>query len=388
MIKVYLDWNCITHCKDSFVTLRELLDQYKNIFICPYSEAHLRDVLRRSDANPEAYDNDINILTQISNDNILLLDGGRIRLFKVNSGEYLLKEKERLVSQNNLSFQYHDFRQEVRSLLNPKDIEHISKENYPHKVMPLVDDLISRNVKVADKINVFFERRNLLGKDDIEISIKQLYYKLDLIGYRSEEKKKSLSNIDTDAQHIALAGLYEYLISDDKKMRDKANAIYSHLHCVTKVMTPRAFIEEMSHIVKMCYDPELIPKAMNTYGFPTMKEDGAHVKALEYPLWGIFKYCYNASALDNTLPKNIAFFMPEKQFMFYDELEPIAKIITLALPEVQRESYIKTYKQAYMQNKPLDNIQFTISEKKYRFNCVLITFDGLPALRVSYESIQ
>lgn len=388
MIKVYLDWNCITHCKDSFVELRELLEQYKNIFICPYSEAHLRDVLRRSDVNPDAYDNDINILTQISNENILLLRGGKIKLYKVSPSDYLLKEKEGLDSQNNLSFHYHNLRQEIRGLLNSKEEESISKENYPPKAMSMVDDLIARNVNVADKINAFFERINLLGKDDIEITIKQLYYKLDLIGYRSEEKKKSFANIDTDAQHIALASLYEYMISDDKKMRDKANAIYSYMHCVTKVKTPRAFIKEMSYIVKMCYDPELIPNAMQKYGFPTMKEDGAHVKALEYPLWGIFKYCYNASALDNTLPKNIAFFMPEKQFMFYDELEPIAKIITLALPEDQRESYIKNYRQAYIQNKPLDNIQFTIYEKKYRYNCVLMTFEGLPALRVSYESTQ
>ena len=47
--------------------------------------------------------------------------------------------------------------------------------------MPLVDDLIARDVKVADKINAFFECIDLFGKDDIEIMIKQLYFKLDLI---------------------------------------------------------------------------------------------------------------------------------------------------------------------------------------------------------------
>lgn len=387
MIKVYLDWNCITHIKDLFPELQELLERYENIFICPYSEANLKDVLRRSNADPEAYDHDIDILTQISNENILLLEGDKIKLYKVRPCDYLLKEKGNLETQNNRSFPYYDFRQEVRSLLNPKDIKGISKENDHKNVMQSVNDLIASNVKVVDKINAFFKQLNLLGKDDLESRIKQLYYKLDLIGYRSEEKKKSFANIDTDAQHIALAGLCEYLISGDKKMRDKANAIYSYMHCATKLMTPSAFIQEMSHIVEMCYDPELIPKAMNNYGFPTMKEDGAHVQALEYPLWGIFKFCYNASALDNTLPKNVAFFMPDKQFMFYDELEPIAKIITLALPEAQRESYIKSYKQAYMQNKPLDNVSFTIYEKKYRFNCILMTFEGLPALRVSYEKI-
>lgn len=155
MIKVYLDWNCITHIKDLFPELQELLERYENIFICPYSEANLKDVLRRSNADPEAYDHDIDILTQISNENILLLEGDKIKLYKVRPCDYLLKEKGNLETQNNRSFPYYDFRQEVRSLLNPKDIKGISKENDHKNVMQSVNDLIASNVKVVDKINAF-----------------------------------------------------------------------------------------------------------------------------------------------------------------------------------------------------------------------------------------
>lgn len=104
MIKVYLDWNCITHCKDSFVELSELLEQYRNIFICPFSEANLRDVLRRPNVNPEAYNRDLDLLTQISNGNILLLKGGKIRLYKVSPRDYLLNEESNLNRRNKLSF--------------------------------------------------------------------------------------------------------------------------------------------------------------------------------------------------------------------------------------------------------------------------------------------
>lgn len=387
MIKVYLDWNCITHCKDSLLELKSSFERYKSTFICPYSEAHLRDVLRNSSSNPEAYANDINLLSEISNGNALLLRDGKIELLKVNPNEYLSKEKNFLDLLNNFNISYHAIRQRIRGLFKKEDVESIAKENYPQNVIPLINSIIQRDSKIADDINTILEQTNSFAPNNIEVRIKQVYYMLDLLGFRSEEKNKSFANIDTDAQHIVLASLCDYLISNDKRLRDKANAIYSHVHCATKVMNPHAFIKEMPHIVEQCYNSELIPDVMSQYGNPTMQEDGAHVKAMEYPLWGFFKYCYNATALNNTLPQNMAFFMPEKQFMFYDELEPIARIITLGLPEAQRESYIKNYKQAYMQNKPLDHVQFTIYEKKYRFNCVQMTFEGLPALRVSYEPV-
>ena len=88
MIKVYLDWNCITHCKDSLVELKELLiKRYNNVFIYPFSEAHIRDVLTKSNCGSEYYEQDLDLLTQISGGNMLLLKGNTIKLYKVNPRE-------------------------------------------------------------------------------------------------------------------------------------------------------------------------------------------------------------------------------------------------------------------------------------------------------------
>ncbi|MBR1564048.1 MAG: hypothetical protein IJ650_01735 [Paludibacteraceae bacterium] len=152
-------------------------------------------------------------------------------------------------------------------------------------------------------------------------------------------------------------------------------------------MDPKAFIKEIPLIADKCFEEDAIPNAMNTYGSPIMKEDGAHVKALEYPLWGIFKYCYNAAALDSNMPQNMAFFFPDKLFMFYDELSPLAVITSLLLPESQRKSHIEHYIQSFIENKSIENIAFEIITAKYRYNCFLTTFEGLPALQVSYEII-
>lgn len=73
MIKVYLDWNCITHCKDTLSELKDLLDQYKDIFICPFSVAHLRDVQTKCDANPIEYEKDLDLLTEICGNNYVIV---------------------------------------------------------------------------------------------------------------------------------------------------------------------------------------------------------------------------------------------------------------------------------------------------------------------------
>ena len=217
--------------------------------------------------------------------------------------------------------------------------------------------------------------------------MRQDYYALDMLGYKSEDKKKSFANIDTDAHHIYLAAFCDFLISNDKKMRDKANSIYSRYHCVTKIMDVQSFMKEMPHIVKNCYETELIYKAIQTNGIPRMDEDGAHYMALDYPLWGTFKFCYNASSLNNTQPSNKAFFLPG-QFMFYDELRPLATITSLLIPEPQRESYIENYIQSYRDSKPMGNIAFTLTSPNYKYNCILTSYDNLPVLQVTYESNQ
>lgn len=368
--------------------LKELLARYNNYFICPFSEAHIRDLLTKSDCHSDYYEQDLDLLTQISSGNMLLLKGNEIKLYKVNPREYISKEGDVLdYIQNEFTFPYDTIRQSLKLALNDIDRNRISKEDAPQNVIPLIDKMVRRDSNVNTDINSILERSNTLGNNTLETKIKQVYYVLDMLGYKSEDKRKSFANIDTDAQHIALASLCDYLITNDKKMRDKANAIYSHMHCVTKVMDSQAFIDEMPIVVKRCYDLELIPNAMATKGTPTIKEDGGAVlKALDYPLWGTFKYCYNAKALNSKLPENMAVFLPDNQFMFYDEIRPLAIMTSLLLPESQRKLHIENYIQSYVQSKPIEKIAFIIDAPKYKYNFVLMAIDGFPALQVTCES--
>ena len=387
MIKVYLDWNCITHCKDSLAKLKELLRQYSHVFICPYGVAHLRDIQTNLNANPTEYEKDLNLLTQICGGHMMLCNNDKLEVLNVTPREYLLENGENLdFLQNKFTFPYNATRDLLRIAFNPKDLHRIAVENNPQNVIPLINCIVKKRLQVFDSIDALLKQTSAYREDTLEMRIKEIYFALDMLGYKSEARTKSFSNIDADAHHIANACIYDYLISSDKKLRDKAKVIYSHIHCVTKVMDPQSFMEEIPQIAQKCYEDDLIPKVMSSNGIPTMKDDGAHYKALDYPLWGTFKYCYNANTLDSNMPENIAIFTPGS-FMFYDELRPLATITALGLPESQREAQIGHYIQSYVQSKSVENFAFTLNGKKYKYDCLLTTQDNLPALRVSYELI-
>lgn len=388
MIKVYLDWNCITHSKDKFSKLKDLLGQFSGLFICPYSEAHLRDLQTNLNANPIEYEKDLALLTDICGNHLLSLHNGELRILCATPKEYLKNSGVVLdYIQNSFKFPYSEIRKLIQTAIPDEILRRISKENNPKKVIPRINSIIKDKVNTNDDLDSLLKRAKPSAQYNLEERIKGVYYALDMMGYKKESSKKSFANIDTDAQHIAMASLCDYFISDDKKLRSKAESIYSNFACVTKVMDVASFVETIPTIADECYREDLIPSTMQSNGFPTMKEDGAHLKALNYPLWGAFKFCYNANALDSSMPSNIALFLPGT-FMFYDELLPLAKITTIQLPDELKQAQIDNYIQSYKQSKPIERFTFVLISQKYEYECTLLKYDGLPALRVQYTERQ
>lgn len=388
MIKVYLDWNCITHCKDSFVELRELLEHYNYVFICPFTEAHIRDVQRKADYNSEYYQKDLDLLTQISGINMLNLNGKKLELNKVSPRECITKHVgayDRII--DLLTPVYKIICWVVKSKINPKDLSHISKVDRPEKVIPLINDIMSKDPQVTYNFDSLMKNFSTSVDFDLVSKVRQVYYFLDILGYKKEKERKSLANIDTDAQHIALATLCDYLISDDDKMREKAKVIYGQTHCATIVLSPREFMDKMPEISKKCMDIDRIPDIMQKNGFPIIKEDGAHYREIDSPLWGSFNYCLNASSISNKMPQNEAFFVTD-QYMFYDELRPLVNNIFYTLPDSQRNELAESYAQSFIKSIPFKDIKFTVDSPKYRYTCILKKYNNLPAIHVKYSKVK
>ena len=368
--------------------LKELLVRYNNFFICPFTEAHIRDVQRNSNSKSEYYLKDLDLLTQISGMNMLQLEGKKLSLYKVAPRECIknhVGNYDCII--NVLTPLYRLVQLLVKSMINQKMQSRISKENSPEKVIPLINDYISKESNASNSVETLLNNFSASEKVDIALRVRKAYYFLDLLGYKKEEKSKSLANIDTDAQHIAMASLCDYLISDDSRMRDKAKVIYGQENCVTKVMGPHEFMNMIHEIVEKCNDVDRIPNILQTNGIPSIQEDGAHYKKIDHPLWGTFNLCLNAASLSKSMPQNEAFFVTDK-FMFYDELQPLVNSIFKTLPESQRRVLAEHYAQSFVKSIPVDDIPFTIESQKYRYRCVLKKYNNLPALRVCYEHIK
>ena len=72
---------------------------------------------------------------------------------------------------------------------------------------------------------------------NVEAQFKYICLGLDLFGYRPENKCKVITNIDTDASHLFYASNCDYFVTEDRKLRDKAIAIYSYYRIQTKVIS-------------------------------------------------------------------------------------------------------------------------------------------------------
>ena len=388
MLKVYLDWNCITHCKDLWPELEELLGRYGSVFICPFSEAHIRDVQRSSSSNSEYYQKDLDLLTRISGMNMLRFEGKELALSKASPRECI--EKKVGAYDCNLNFLtqfYRSFQRYTKFWLGRKVVSDISNVKLPKDVIRLIDGYVSKETNGLYSVDTLLNKFCRSTDADLVSRIRIRYYFLDLIGYKKEKNNKSLANIDADAQHIAFASICDYLISDDDRMRDKAKVIYGMENCSTKVMDPHEFIKEMNDIVKFCNDIDRIPDIMQTNGWPSILEDGAHYRKIDFPLWATFNLCFNTASLSSTMPSNEALFVIDK-FMFYDELQPLIYSIFHTLPISQQRGLAEQFAQSFTKSIPFADIPFEMVSQRYRYHCVLKKFNNLPALHVSYDCVS
>lgn len=70
MIKIYLDWNIITHLKEN-KNLYDYIIKNKGKLIFPYSKAHLKDLLASKNHNNEYFEKDLYLLNEICEHHLL-----------------------------------------------------------------------------------------------------------------------------------------------------------------------------------------------------------------------------------------------------------------------------------------------------------------------------
>lgn len=406
MQKVYLDWNIITHLKnEKNKELREAISRYGKSFIFPYSEAHLHD-LRRGDENHPGYKIDQENMNEICGTHLLEYDG------KINTAyPYKCDTKEYNIRKDTLlSFFHSGFSEESFSLLiassgvnysafmnvlskipippvnilnhsarNLNDLVHVIFElggryakdkNLSTFIREYIEDNTSESernrIKYAKVDTIFNEldsitipqvgktfldiiRDNLPDKRDDSLFV-AIYLALDAVGFRTD-KKRTLLNKYSDAQHAYYASKCDVFVTNDGKLREKAQAIYKKFGIATLIMTGPDLIGYMENIAKKEYDLSYFyERIAPDYAKPSRENgDLLYYNQTPYPVLGLFNFCIETK-MTNISEKTylLRLVLPQNGFVYFTELDRFFNLIETQLEEKERDCFRKEYRDVFM----------------------------------------
>lgn len=327
MLKIYLDWNCITHSKkdDSLSFIEQISENYQGRVIFPYSTYHIRDVLVSRKAYPNEFSLDLEQLTKICGKHYLQFENNRIYPKFTFPKEVVERQGDTLEFAQTFEWlspqNYYSLKKNLQDSIPSEILTKIRNstsneafqiiENYTWDILHSdLDSILNKN-NVISRINTF------------EQQFKNLCIALDLFGYKSEDKNKQFTNIDADAGHVFMAANCDLFVSNDKKLREKARACYAKYNCSTIVISPKELPKLLEEKISLEYNFNYIRECIDKYGKGRVEEDGIHYKILPAPAWGLFNLCISNESIGYT-KENGAFFLYSFQrcsYLFYTELE-------------------------------------------------------------------
>lgn len=146
MLKIYFDWNCITHSKDNYTYLLEIVKLYGKDFIFPFSNAHIRDVLVSHKEGNEYFDSDISLLETICGKHYLQFKNGQIMPMYGNPRDVIDIYGEELEMLQDLEFitpeMYSTMKNDLRKLLPPEIFEKFKVQTLIMFLLSLIATLL------------------------------------------------------------------------------------------------------------------------------------------------------------------------------------------------------------------------------------------------------
>lgn len=412
MLKIYLDWNVITHLKEE--KHRELYDfimQHNDKFIFPYSKAHLKDLLvSKSDDNLYYYNQDIHLLSSICKHHLLEyeaninspypyrctpneyfeINGSELDLF--NSGfskdAFLNCLQNKGIETNAfiadlenqaiepivipiINIKIHNMYELISTMFEYG--EHMMKnKSLPKEIKQYIqattDKLQYKAIQGANPNNVF-DKLNIVtssqtSKTFIDILEKQilegsksnielftlLYISLNFSGYQSDTNR-NLQNIYTDAEHAYYASSCDIFVSNDSRLRSKSTAIYNSYNIPTKIITTNELIQLMESELSLEYDlSHMFNEVLPLYGVPRIDGDNNIYRQLPFRFLGLFNYCIKADMPNiNTTTGIFRIVISPRDYVFYSELEHFFElIIQIITDNKQKESFKELFVEKFL----------------------------------------
>lgn len=350
MLKIYLDWNCITHSKDRFPYILEIAEECASRFIFPYSNAHIRDLLVSRSSNNEYYQQDLDLLTRICGKHFLHFDGkimqpmfGLPQDFIDECGDLLeIIQKTEFINPTL----YQQIKEHTRSYI-PKDLYKRIQGTEPKDTIKLINSYI-QTIQPDKNLHSIMEESNPFKQlSTIESQFKSVCLGLDIFGFHPEKKNKQITNIDTDASHIFYAAHCDYLVSDDKGLIAKAKALYYTYGFATKVIRPKELKEVVDEEYAKGFNLSYIVDCIDTYGKPRYEADGAHYRLMPTPIFGLFNACMMLDenfGYEGKLKTAIfCYSFNSTPYLYYTEMERFFDFVRKLLPTSEHERFEKQY---------------------------------------------
>lgn len=351
MLKIYLDWNCISNIQTRHPKLYELIKEYGHLFIFPYSNVHIRDLIVSRNPKNEFFEKDLCTLTEICGKHHLAFEDNVMQPYFgypkdyidsfgdiweiVQKAEFITPEQYQLIKESVRERIPADVYNHIQGA-KPKDVFRIVNEYFDSLKSGLTIQYLT--LKDAQSFRQFMNR---------EAEFKTLCMALDVIGFRPEKKNKAFTNIDADASHIFYAAHCDYLVSDDSKMRAKAEAMYAEYKIQTKVRSINQLEEMISKEVEKEYNLQSLLKCIDEFGHPRDEEDGAHYKLMDSPIWGLFNGCmvvdehFGFSGTPNSALFVYSF--NNTPYLFYTELTNFFDLVKSILPDDLKDEFQTRY---------------------------------------------
>lgn len=232
---IYLDNNVLVDVEEGTIPFESLISA-KNVAYC-FSEVHIDELMNGLDKHPELKDIRLNTLSKLCGMNYIAPDVGPFKGgFKEETPQKVLE----------LSMQFKAIHDQLYSFSNAMSVNreaflsdlHLEKlviGNYkPSEIFNVLDDRLTERWGYG--IKVYLEKSLATTGRTVFSSLFNL---LDFVSYWHD---KNHSARLYDSSHAYFGQYCDVLVSNDKRMRIKTEAVYSYLSIPTRVYSNDEFL--------------------------------------------------------------------------------------------------------------------------------------------------
>lgn len=408
MKKIYLDWNIINHLEES-PELYEYILQNQSHFVFVYSPAHFSDLMKsyKENGSNEYFERDLKRLEAVCETHLMRYFDKQLNLHRCPPTEFLEKEGKDypiikdifkpdffkdslhiagldlyglfsdslkavsfekaieipLIGSFSNAFEFlnctmaflekvftnKEFVKTIRvnttGAVKDKEITGINDYN-PKDVIGVINNYCAQYGLGTDFVGMIKKVLIKEHQGDEKLLFESLYSSLDLMCYHPD--KRDLLNIMTDADHAFYGGFCDVLVTDDTKMRYKAEAVYSYFGIQTKILSKKELFRYLADVIdgEMKIEEPIKEVLSNQHIPESYNKDDVYLKwtTLDYPFLGYFdKLEYQ---LDLCSGQSCFVFSNQLRYTYYTEIDKLFNI----LKEVfNKPDFIKAFEKDFVE---------------------------------------